>query len=98
MMDKESGKAGMPLHTPTRECIGCGGKFPKQALLRIVKSDGRISLDPDGKAPGRGAYLCRSRGCAEQMMKRRKLNRTFRQNVPEEIYQNLAEELERCCE
>lgn len=81
------------MHTPTRECIGCGEKFQRQALLRIVNKNGQILFDPTGKSEGRGAYLCKNTECLNECIKRKKLNRAFKQNVPEEVYNKLAEEM-----
>ena len=46
-------------HIPERTCVACGSKKPKRDLVRIVSSpQGQVSVDPTGKAPGRGAYVC----------------------------------------
>ena len=47
---------------PERRCVGCGRAFPKAALLRLVRVEGRLEADPAGGRPGRGAYLCRRPG------------------------------------
>lgn len=83
----------MKPHVPMRQCVCCGKRAPKQELLRIVKKDDVISYDADGKAQGRGAYLCRNPQCREQMTTRRRLNRAFRQNVAEKDYLRLEEEM-----
>ena len=45
---------------PVRRCVGCNAQRPKRELVRVVRSpEGEISIDLRGKAPGRGAYLCR---------------------------------------
>lgn len=45
---------------PLRKCVGCGQMKPKSELIRVVRdSAGSVSLDPVGKKPGRGAYVCR---------------------------------------
>ena len=45
---------------PMRMCVGCREMKPKKELIRVVRSpEGEISLDFRGKAPGRGAYLCK---------------------------------------
>jgi predicted RNA-binding protein YlxR (DUF448 family) len=50
-----------------RTCVVCRQVRPKRELKRIVHSgDQGIVLDPVGKAPGRGAYLCDQRTCWEQ--------------------------------
>ena len=44
---------------PLRKCIGCQEMKNKKELIRVVRNDaGEISLDPTGKKPGRGAYVC----------------------------------------
>lgn len=49
---------------PQRTCIGCRQVFTKRELVRLVRTpNGEILVDPTGKAAGRGAYLCRNRGC-----------------------------------
>lgn len=51
---------------PERTCVGCRERAGKRSLLRIVRgSDGSVRVDPSGKAPGRGAYVHRTRACAE---------------------------------
>lgn len=86
------------MHTPMRECIGCGKKFQRQAMLRIVKKDEQILIDTTGKSEGRGAYLCKNAECLEESIKRKKLNRAFKQNVSDDIYNKLAEEMRRLFE
>ena len=81
-------------HIPIRECIACGRKFPKSEMLRIVEKDGVISIDFGSKAEGRGAYICANPSCRQTAMERRKLNRAFRKNVPETVYESIREELE----
>lgn len=56
--------ATRPRHVPQRTCVVCRGKRPKQELVRLVRaSSGGIAPDPAGRAPGRGAYLCRASAC-----------------------------------
>ena len=81
------------VHEPIRECICCGGKFPKAELLRIVKNESGIFVDRGGKINGRGAYLCNSPDCAEKLIKQKRLNRAFRGAVDEMVYQTLYEAL-----
>ena len=79
---------------PLRKCTGCGEMKPKKELVRVVKSpEGAISLDFRGKAPGRGAYLCRSRECLELARKGRKLERGLKCAIPDDIYEILEKEL-----
>ena len=40
-----------------RTCIGCMERDRKEHMLRIVASGDTLTLDEDGRMPGRGAYL-----------------------------------------
>ena len=57
---------------------------PKERLIRIAFDDGRIKADPDGKANGRGAYICPSMECFEKAEKKRAFNRAFRSAIDPE--------------
>ncbi len=81
------------LHQPTRECICCGEKFPKNELLRIVKNETGIRLDVTGKQNGRGAYICKNPACAEMLVKQKRLNRAFRESFSDAVYQEISETL-----
>lgn len=79
---------------PLRQCIGCMIAKPKKELVRVVKTkDGEIKLDATGKAAGRGAYICNDQECFKKAQKKKALNKAFQQDIPEEIYQQLGEEL-----
>ena len=76
---------------PMRQCLGCREMRPKRELIRIVKpKEGEISLDPAGKLPGRGAYLCHSTECLARVKKTRGIERAFSQQISQEIYDALA--------
>ncbi len=79
---------------PIRRCIGCGEGKPKKELIRVVKnSEGDISLDTSGRMAGRGAYICPSVECLEKAKKRKGLQHSFSMQVPNEIYEALAQQL-----
>lgn len=79
---------------PQRMCIGCQVMKPKKELLRVVKnSEGNIKVDLTGKAPGRGAYICKSLSCLEKAVKSRRFERNFETKIEEDIYQKLRDEL-----
>ncbi len=59
---------------------------PKEALYRIVKRNGVISVDESGKADGRGAYICKSAACIAAVRKKRGIEKAFRMQTPDEIY------------
>ncbi|MDD6158301.1 MAG: YlxR family protein [Oscillospiraceae bacterium] len=85
----------MPKKIPIRQCLGCREQKAKTELLRVVRSpEGSVSLDFRGKAPGRGAYICRSGECLKRAVRSRALERSLGAPIPEEVYERLREELE----
>ena len=80
---------------PMRQCLGCREMKPKKELIRVVRSpdETTISLDFQGKAPGRGAYLCPDPACLKKAIKSRALERAFSTSIPQEIYSTLEEEM-----
>ncbi|MEG0238411.1 MAG: YlxR family protein [Clostridium sp.] len=80
---------------PQRKCIACQDRDSKKQLIRIVKNkDGQIFLDPSGKANGRGAYICQSLECLKKAIKTKALNKAFKVEVSNEVYEKLLAELE----
>lgn len=75
-----------------RTCVACRSSDEKSGFIRIVKtSDGEIAIDPTGKKPGRGAYLCRKSSCIAAAAKKRMLDRALRVSVPEQIMEELRQ-------
>ena len=52
-------------HVPQRTCVGCRRVLDKRALIRLVRTSEGVTIDPTGKAAGRGAYLHDRRECWE---------------------------------
>ena len=79
---------------PLRKCTGCQEMKNKRELIRVVRNDkGEFSLDPTGKKPGRGAYICPSEECFLKAKKSKGLERSFKSPVPPEVYEMLMAEL-----
>ena len=84
----------MPKKIPMRMCVGCRVMHEKRELIRIVKSaEGMVSIDMRGKAPGRGAYICKKNDCLERAMKSRALERALEHRIEPDVYERLREEL-----
>ena len=78
---------------PQRKCIVCQDRDSKKELMRIVKNkEGEIFLDPSGRANGRGA--CKDSECLKKAIKTKALNRAFKVEVSDEVYEKLLAELE----
>lgn len=83
---------------PMRMCVGCREMKPKPELMRVVKSpEGEISLDPVGKKPGRGAYVCVSIGCLKKARKQKSLSRALEAEIGDAVYELLEQRLEALC-
>ncbi len=55
-----------PEHEPLRTCAVCRDVHPKRSMSRLVRrSDDSVVVDPTGKAPGRGTYVCNQAACRE---------------------------------
>jgi predicted RNA-binding protein YlxR (DUF448 family) len=78
---------GRPRHIPERTCVACRRREAKRGLVRLVRTpEGQVEVDPTGRKPGRGAYLCPRLACWEEAIRRRALNRALRVVLtPEEI-------------
>ncbi len=75
---------------PMRMCVGCHEMRPKRELQRIVHSpEGDVSIDPVGKRPGRGAYVCRNLECLKKARKTKALERKFEAAVSDEVFSEL---------
>lgn len=79
---------------PMRKCVGCMESKPKKELIRIAGYENTVTLDPGGRAKGRGAYLCPDKKCLEKAKKKRALNRSLKMEINQEQMDQLFEELE----
>ena len=79
---------------PHRKCVGCGQMKDKKQLLRVVRTkEEEFLVDETGKQNGRGAYLCISSECYQNAIKKKGLERSFKQGIPSEIAKALGEEI-----
>lgn len=85
----------MAKKVPLRQCIGCGEMKGKKDMMRVLRTaEGDICLDITGKKNGRGAYLCMSGECLQKARKNKGLERSFKMNIPNEVYDSLEKEFE----
>ncbi len=81
---------------PMRMCVGCRESREKRELIRVVRSpEGEISLDPVGKKPGRGAYVCRNPECLKTAIRKKQLERQLGLPLTEEVSAALQQAMER---
>ena len=80
---------------PMRQCVGCGEMKGKKEMMRVLRTaEGDIVLDVTGKKNGRGADLCKSMECLKKARKSKGLERSFKMNIPNEVYDSLEREFE----
>lgn len=71
---------------PIRTCVACRTERQKRDLLRIVRRpNGVVSLDPSGRAAGRGAYLCADGSCWATAIKKKAIERALSAPLPAEL-------------
>jgi len=79
---------------PLRMCLGCREMKPKNELTRIVRTpEGLISLDPNGKNAGRGAYICKNPECFKRIIKSKALSRALKTEIQQDIYDEILENM-----
>ena len=75
---------------PMRTCVVTREVLPKKELMRITATkEGVVSIDPIGKAPGRGAYLKLDKDVILKAKKTKALDRKLEATVPDTIYEEL---------
>ena len=79
---------------PMRKCVGCQEMKSKKEMLRVIRTqEGEFLLDATGKKNGRGAYLCPSSECRGKAIRQKGLERSFKQAIPEDVYEMLEREM-----
>lgn len=81
--------------TPMRTCVMCRQTKDKRELLRIVRQDDKVKFDPTGKANGRGAYVCTSEECLNNVKNQKKVSaalsvETDKDNL-EEVFEQIKQ-------
>lgn len=75
---------------PIRTCIGCQNKKPKKEMVRLIRNpEGNYEIDTTGKKSGRGAYLCYNIECLDIALREKRLNRSFKKDIPAQIINEL---------
>ena len=82
-------------HVPLRSCVICGRKTAKAELLRIAATPQRmVEVDPAGRLPGRGAYVCRDGSCSRGSLSRRRVEYALRTGLKSDDWDRVRASLE----
>ena len=76
---------------PLRSCIACRRTNDKRKLIRLVALEDKVTVDPGGKKPGRGAYLCPVYECWELGIKKKRLEYALRTTLKAEDREELMQ-------
>lgn len=76
---------------PMRSCIVTREKLPKGELIRIVKFDGVVSVDPTGKKNGKGCYIKKDLDVLEKAKKTHVLEMVLDTQIEDSIYEEIKE-------
>lgn len=79
---------------PMRTCVVTHEKLPKKELLRIVKFNDEIKVDPSGKLNGKGCYIKKDISVLEKLKKEKTLNKIFETDIEESIYEEIKNNID----
>lgn len=78
------------MHIKTeRQCVACRNRFLKENLLRISNGSAGLIIDDKKKINGRGVYICKNNDCVNLAIKKKSLNRAFKTDISNDVYENL---------
>jgi hypothetical protein len=79
---------------PVRTCVGCRARGAKDELLRIARGPEGARVDPEGTAPGRGAYVHPRAACLQAAFGRGALARALRVGLDQDELARLEGRIE----
>lgn len=86
-------------HAPMRTCMGCNGRAPQPALLRIAcAADGALELVRVSGYSGRTGYLHRRPDCWKRFAARQGRLRSLGRTVDREVRRGFVEELQQAAQ
>lgn len=80
-----------PKHVPQRTCIACRQVAGKRGLVRLVRTEQGVEIDPSGKKAGRGAYLHPVPKCWEIGIKGNRIEQALRIKLTPAVRKALQE-------
>ena len=74
-----------------RQCVACRKRLDRRLLVRVIRDhQNGIVLE---KGMGRSAYVCPNESCLEDSLRRKRLQKALRCQVPVEILEMLQKNL-----
>ncbi len=85
-----------PKKVPLRKCVITNEQHPKMEMFRVVRTpENTVVVDLTGKVRGHGAYVCKKKSVIQTAMKKKTLDRHLEVQVPESVYIEMIEILEK---
>ena len=70
-------------------CVVTREKWPKSQLIRVVRTENGVIVDPSGKVNGKGAYLKKDKEVFLKAKSSKILNRQLETTVPDKVFDDL---------
>lgn len=72
---------------PFRKCIGCGTVKDRTVMIRIMKlhDTGEVIIQPTPEHFGRSFYICYNIECVDKVLKKKKLQKILKREIPAAI-------------
>ncbi len=77
-----------------RRCVSCRKVLDRKLLLKVTR-DHRNGIVVNGGI-GRSAYLCPNNDCLDQSWRRKRLQKSLRCNVPENVMELMQKLVKEC--
>lgn len=74
-----------------RKCVVSQAIKPKKELVRVVRGEEAVEIDPTGKKNGRGAYVSLDLEIAKKAKEKDALSQALKVKVSPEFYDELIE-------
>ena len=76
---------------PLRKCIGCNKIKESFQMIKITKihNSQKICVNPDSTNFGRSSYICYNEKCIHNVIKKKKLQKILKTEIPENIIEQI---------
>ncbi len=76
---------------PPRKCAGCNKINESSKMIRIMKvhNTREILINPDSRHFGRSSYLCYNKDCAQYAIKKKRIQKTLKTEIPAHIIEKI---------
>ena len=77
-----------------RMCCVCKKHQNKFDMTRITYNQSNLCIDDKKQTCGKATYVCNDLNCRKTLISKKILNRVFKENISDNEYQKLTQELE----